>query len=64
MFRLVFRLPDMETSGKPQRSAAIDFLRGLVMVVMVLDHARDFFFGVRLRPTDLAVTTVGLYRAQ
>lgn len=34
----------------------MDLVRGLVMVVMVLDHARDFYFGMRVDPTDLAQT--------
>jgi uncharacterized membrane protein len=45
-----------------KRSVAIDALRGLAMVVMVLDHARDFFFGaMRIRPTDLTETTPLLF---
>jgi uncharacterized membrane protein len=44
------------------RSRAIDALRGAVMVLMVLDHARDFFFGMgRISPTDLTVTTPVLF---
>ena len=39
----------------------MDVLRGLVMVVMVLDHTRDFFFGTRLSPTDLEHTTLVLF---
>ena len=38
---------------RPRRNHAIDAVRGLVMVLMVLDHARDFFFGWRVDPMDL-----------
>lgn len=34
----------------------MDLVRGLVMVVMVLDHTRDFYFGMRVDPTDLSET--------
>lgn len=45
------------------RLPAIDLLRGLAMVVMVLDHARDFVAegGVAADPTDLDTTTPGLF---
>ena len=35
------------------RLDAIDFLRGLVIVVMVLDHARDFLGTSTLNPRDV-----------
>lgn len=43
------------------RLGSIDRLRGLVMLLMALDHARDFFGDGRRDPTDLATTTVPLF---
>lgn len=51
------------------RVNSIDILRGLVMVVMALDHVRDFFFKVVIEggdtvatgPTDLETTTPPLF---
>ncbi len=48
-------------AARPRRDDAIDWLRGLVMAIMVLDHARDFWMGFRIRPTDLAHTTPVLF---
>jgi uncharacterized membrane protein len=45
----------------PPRLESVDLLRGLVMVVMVLDHVRDFFTNDRLNPMDLSATTPGWY---
>lgn len=44
-----------------ERTRAIDVLRGIVMVLMVLDHARDFFVHTAGSPTDLATTNVPLF---
>jgi len=44
-------------SSGSARLQAIDFLRGLVMIVMALDHVREFFTHAQFNPTNLAVTT-------
>jgi hypothetical protein len=50
-------------SGPRQRLVALDLLRGLVIVVMVLDHVRDFLHidAPRFDPLDPAHTTALLY---
>jgi len=51
-----------EPSGK-QRIQSIDILRGVIMLIMAIDHCRDFFHtgGPTGDPTDMATTTVVLF---
>lgn len=46
-----------------KRFAAIDILRGIIMVIMALDHVRDYFHidAITGTPTDLATTTPELF---
>jgi uncharacterized membrane protein len=60
-----------EIPATRNRIQSIDILRGIVMVIMALDHVRDFFFkadvaaggasSVAMDPTNLATTTPMLF---
>src|SRR5262245_56244273 len=48
--------------AKPERIESIDLLRGVVMIIMALDHVRDFYSErLLMDPTDLNTTTVGIF---
>lgn len=46
-----------------KRIESIDFLRGIVVILMLLDHVRDLFHihSIDQSPTDLAVTTPSIF---
>jgi len=46
---------------KPERLTSVDVLRGLIIVLMALDHSRDYIFSPSIDPTDLAHTSVVLF---
>ena len=54
-------LPHRAAPPRPRRLDSVDLLRGLAMVVMALDHVRDFFTNVRFDPLDLSQTTPLLF---
>jgi len=48
-------------SSLRQRVDSVDVVRGVIMIVMALDHTRDFFGGASIDPTNLATTTAPLF---
>ena len=53
----------MDAEKIKERIYSIDFLRGVVMMIMLLDHTRDFVHAGALQsdPTDLTQTNVALF---
>ena len=53
----------IDDSKLKSRIYSVDLLRGIVMMIMMLDHTRDFVYhnALILDPTDLSATTVPLF---
>jgi uncharacterized membrane protein len=57
-------VPDALVTAAPTvagRVASVDILRGVVMVIMALDHVRDYFTNAPFDPTDLSQTSVAYF---
>jgi uncharacterized membrane protein len=50
----------LSTLGR-RRLESVDLLRGLVMVIMALDHVREWFSNAKFNPTDLTRATPALF---
>jgi uncharacterized membrane protein len=53
----------LDSAARPRRRA-VDAVRGLVMVVMALDHVRDFLGNAHFDATDLGQTTAPLFASR
>ena len=50
-----------EITGARPRVESVDVVRGIIMILMALDHVRDYFGNLAVNPTDLATTTAPLF---
>jgi uncharacterized membrane protein len=51
----------MATRSRRPRLDAVDIMRGLIIVVMAIDHVRDYWSKADFDPTDPAATTIGYF---
>src|SRR6266851_9190664 len=56
-----FDQKSLTVPGQAPRLVSVDVLRGLVMVIMALDHTRDFMTSFRFAPEDMAHTYGALF---
>jgi uncharacterized membrane protein len=55
--------PEVSLLARKGRNSAVDAWRGLVMIIMALDHTREFFHSgaMSFQPEDLSHTTVAIF---
>lgn len=53
--------PVAPVASKRARLESVDIVRGVIMILMALDHTRDFFGTSGINPTDPATTTIPLF---
>ena len=53
--------PVTTVSSRSERIHSVDVLRGIIMIVMALDHVRDFLGQTAISPTDMTRASAGLF---